>query len=52
PSWGNILTSGKDMLAGAWGISFFQGIFILLSVLCYNLVGEGLKDALNPKIYD
>ncbi len=52
PSWGNILTSGKDMLGVAWWVSFFPGIFILISVLCYNLVGEGLKDALNPKIYE
>ncbi len=52
PSWGNILTSGKDMLGVAWWISFFPGIFILISVLCYNLIGEGLKDALNPKIYE
>jgi peptide/nickel transport system permease protein len=52
PSWGNILTSGKDMLGVAWWISFFPGIFILVSVLCYNLIGEGLKDALNPKIYE
>lgn len=52
PSWGNILTSGKDMLGVAWWVSFFPGIFILISVLCYNLIGEGLKDALNPKIYE
>ncbi|MCX7990640.1 MAG: ABC transporter permease [Proteobacteria bacterium] len=52
PSWGNILTSGKDILEIAWWISLFPGLFILLSVLCYNLIGEGLKDALNPRQYD
>lgn len=52
PSWGNILTSGRDILEIAWWISLFPGMFILLSVLCYNLIGEGLKDALNPRQYD
>lgn len=52
PSWGNILTAGKDVLEIAWWISLFPGLFILLSVLCYNLIGEGLKDALNPREYD
>lgn len=51
PSWGNILTSGKDMLGVAWWVSLFPGSFILISVLCYNLIGEGLKDAINPRIY-
>lgn len=52
PSWGNILTSGKDVLEIAWWLSLFPGLFILLSVLCYNLIGEGLRDALNPRQYD
>ncbi len=51
PSWGNILTQGKDILEIAWWISLFPGLFILFSVLCYNLIGEGLKDALNPRQY-
>ena len=50
PSWGNILTSGKDMMEAAWWL--FPGIFIFISVLCYNLIGEGLKDALDPKFYN
>lgn len=52
PSWGNILTSGKDMMEAAWWLSVFPGIFIFISVLCYNLIGEGLKDALDPKFYN
>jgi peptide/nickel transport system permease protein len=52
PSWGNIFTSGKDMLGVAWWLTFFPGMFILSSVLCYNLIGEGLKDAMNPRYYD
>lgn len=52
PSWGNILTSGKDMMEVGWWLSVFPGLFIFISVLCYNLIGEGLKDALNPKYYE
>ncbi len=52
PSWGNILTSGKDIMEAAWWLSVFPGLFIFVSVLCYNLIGEGLKDALNPKYYE
>ncbi len=50
PSWGNILTSGKENLEIAWWLSFFPGLAILLSVLSYNLLGEGLRDALDPRL--
>jgi peptide/nickel transport system permease protein len=51
-SWGNILTSGKDYITtGAWWLSFFPGIAILITVLSYNLVGEGLRDALDPRLW-
>jgi len=51
PSWGNILTSGKDNIEIAWWLSLFPGIAILLTVLSYNLVGEGLRDALDPRLW-
>ncbi|MBI4843363.1 MAG: ABC transporter permease [Nitrospirae bacterium] len=50
PSWGNILTLGKDNIEIAWWLSVFPGIAILLTVLSYNLVGEGLRDALDPRL--
>lgn len=50
PSWGNILTEGKNTLGVAWWLSFFPGLAILLSVLGYNLLGEGLRDALDPRL--
>ncbi len=51
-SWGNILTSGKDYITvGAWWLSFFPGIAILITVLSYNLVGEGLRDSLDPRLW-
>lgn len=52
PSWGNILTSGKDNITVAWWLSLFPGLAILVTVLCYNLVGEGLRDSLDPRIWN
>jgi peptide/nickel transport system permease protein len=51
PSWGNILTSGKDNIIVAWWLSLFPGIAILMTVLSYNLVGEGLRDSLDPRLW-
>lgn len=51
PSWGNILTSGKDNITVAWWLSLFPGLAILMTVLSYNLVGEGLRDALDPRLW-
>ncbi|UFS69683.1 ABC transporter permease [Geomonas sp. RF6] len=48
-SWGNILTSGKDYIEFAWWLSLFPGLAILVTVLSYNLVGEGVRDALDPR---
>ena len=48
-SWGNILTDGKEYLEFAWWLSLFPGMAILITVLGYNLLGEGLRDALDPR---
>ena len=50
PSWGNILMDGKSTLGIAWWLTIFPGILILLTVLAYNLLGEGLRDMLEPRI--
>ncbi|TYO99587.1 peptide/nickel transport system permease protein [Geothermobacter ehrlichii] len=52
PSWGNMLIAGKQMLGTAWWLSAFPGLAILLTVLGYNLLGEGIRDALDPRIRD
>ncbi len=49
PSWGQILTSGKDYIYMAWWLSVFPGIAILVTVLSFNLVGEAIRDAFDPK---
>ncbi|MER5173523.1 ABC transporter permease [Thioclava kandeliae] len=49
-SWGYIIGAGRTVLNQAWWISFFPGVAILLTVLAFNLIGEGLNDALNPRL--
>lgn len=51
PSWGNILTAGKDNIEIAWWLSLYPGLAIMITVLSYNLVGEGLRDALDPRLW-
>jgi peptide/nickel transport system permease protein len=50
PSWGNILTSGKNYMDYAWWITVFPGLAILITVLSFNLIGEGLRDIIDPKL--
>jgi peptide/nickel transport system permease protein len=50
PSWGNILIDGKANIEIAWWLSVFPGLAILVTVLSYNLLGEGLRDALDPRL--
>lgn len=49
PSWGNILTDGQNNIINAWWLSFFPGLAIVFTALGYNLLGEGLRDLLDPK---
>lgn len=50
PSWGNILTEGRTYIFDAWWLTVFPGFAILLTVLSFNLLGEGLRDALDPRL--
>jgi peptide/nickel transport system permease protein len=50
PSWGNILTAGKDNIDIAWWLSLYPGMAILITVLGYNLLGEGIRDSLDPRL--
>jgi peptide/nickel transport system permease protein len=50
PSWGNILTEGRTYIFDAWWLTAFPGLAILITVLSFNLLGEGLRDALDPRL--
>jgi peptide/nickel transport system permease protein len=49
PSWGNILTQAKDTIEVAWWLSLYPGLAIFLTVMGYNLLGEGLRDIFDPR---
>jgi peptide/nickel transport system permease protein len=49
-TWGNILNEGKDAIELAWWLSVYPGLAILATVLSYNLLGEGIRDALDPRL--
>jgi peptide/nickel transport system permease protein len=48
PTWGSILSEGKNYLERAWWLSLYPGLAILVTVLSYNLLGEGLREILSP----
>lgn len=50
PSWGNMINDGRDALLTAWWISTFPGLAIVLTVTAFNLLGDGLRDALDPRL--
>lgn len=50
PSWGNILQSSKLVIYKAWWMVVFPGIMIVLSILSLNLLGDGLRDYLDPRV--
>jgi len=49
PTWGNIVNDGSDALANAWWISTLAGLAIVVTVVSFNLVGDALRDALDPR---
>ena len=49
-TWGNILNDGKDSIEIAWWMTLYPGLAILITVLSYNLFGEGIRDALDPRL--
>ena len=49
PSWGNMVSAGQDALLVAWWVAFFPGTLLAITVLCFNLLADGLRDALDPK---
>ncbi len=51
PSWGDILSQSRDYIEFAWWLTIFPGLAIFISITAYNLVGEGLRDAMDPKLF-
>ncbi|PUA19634.1 ABC transporter permease subunit [Glaciimonas sp. PCH181] len=50
PEWGSMLASALEFIQSAWWVVTFPGLAILISVLAFNLMGDGLRDALDPKL--
>ena len=50
PEWGSMLSSALEFIQRAWWVVTFPGLAILISVLAFNLMGDGLRDALDPKL--
>ncbi|MBL7177236.1 MAG: ABC transporter permease [Desulfobacteraceae bacterium] len=50
PTWGNLIRSGIDVLANAPWLSLFPGLSILITVLAFNMIGDGLRDIADPKL--
>jgi peptide/nickel transport system permease protein len=49
PSWGSMLAEGREFIEQAWWLAFFPGMAIVVTVLCFNLLGDGLRDVLDPR---
>jgi peptide/nickel transport system permease protein len=49
PSWGLMLAEGRGYIQLAWWLAFFPGMAIVVTVLCFNLLGDGLRDVLDPR---
>lgn len=52
PEWGLLLSNGRNYMMDSWHITFFPGLAIFFTVLAFNLLGDGLRDALDPKLSD
>lgn len=50
PSWGNVISSGKNTIREAYWVSFFPGVALTLAGLSLNLLGDGLRDTLDPRL--
>ncbi len=49
PSWGGMIADGRDALASAWWVALFPGLALAVAALAFNLIGEGLRDRLDPR---
>ena len=50
PTWGNMLADALTLLVPHWWLVFFPGLAITLTVLAFNLLGDGIRDTLDPRL--
>ena len=50
PEWGTMLADAREFIQRAWWVVTFPGLAILITVLAFNLMGDGLRDALDPRL--
>jgi peptide/nickel transport system permease protein len=50
PAWGSMISEGREFVTSAWWVSSLPGLAILLVVLAFNLLGDWLRDTLDPKL--
>ena len=50
PEWGSILASGRDYIRDYWPVVVFPGLAIMITLIAFNLLGDGLRDALDPRL--
>ena len=50
PEWGSILSNGRELIRSFWPIVTFPGLMIALTMLAFNLFGDGLRDAMDPRL--
>jgi peptide/nickel transport system permease protein len=51
PEWGALISAGRSEIQSAWWIATFPGFAIMVTIIAFNAVGDGLRDALDPKQY-
>ncbi|MBN1565267.1 MAG: ABC transporter permease, partial [Anaerolineae bacterium] len=52
PSWGTMIDTGRNYTTRAWWYAVFPGLTIMITVLGFNFLGDGLRDALDPTLYE
>ena len=52
PEWGAMLSAGRSYIRDYWHLTLFPGLAIMLTVYGFNLLGDGLRDALDPRLKD
>lgn len=50
PEWGNMLAAGKEFITSFWPMMIWPGLMVAICLLCFNLIGDGLRDALDPRM--